>query len=422
MKARPDYASIPVIVTTQNDGESDEVAALSHGATDFVAKPYKPQVILHRVASIINLRETAAMINQFQYDRLTGPVQQGVFLPAGARSCWRRIPDKDYDIICSDIENFKLINDVFGIPAGDRLLCGIADMYTRMVGERGLCGRFHADQFVCLLEHSWEYYRRDVPGGRDRRSTPCPAPRMSSMKWGIYRGRRTGPFPWSRCATGRFWRPAASRASTENILPPMTISCADKLLREQAITDGMEAALTEGQFEIYLQPKYRIQGRPAGRARRHWSGGTIRSGAFSLRRSLSPCLRKTALSPSWTSLSGTETCAALQVLGRQGTSGISLSPSTYPGRTSTMRTLTDILMNTVNKYGLSPSRLHLEITESAYTENPQSDHRDGGQPAQAGICHRDGRLWQRVLVAEHAQSDAVRYPEAGYEIHPERDG
>ena len=27
-------------------------------------------------------------------------------------------------------------------------------------------------------------------------------------------------------------------------------------------------------------------------------------------------------------------------------------------------------MNTVNKYGLSPSRLHLEITESAYTEDP----------------------------------------------------
>lgn len=32
--------------------------------------------------------------------------------------------------------------------------------------------------------------------------------------------------------------------------------------------------------------------------------------------------------------------------------------------------LTDFLMNTVNKYGLSPSRLHLEITESAYTEDP----------------------------------------------------
>ena len=72
VKKDPAYSSIPVIVTTQNDGESDEVAALSHGAADFVVKPYKAQIILHRVANIINLRETAAMINLVQYDRLTG--------------------------------------------------------------------------------------------------------------------------------------------------------------------------------------------------------------------------------------------------------------------------------------------------------------------------------------------------------------
>ena len=54
---------IPVIVTTQNDSESDEITALSRGATDSVPKPYRPQVILHRVAGIINLRETAAMVN-----------------------------------------------------------------------------------------------------------------------------------------------------------------------------------------------------------------------------------------------------------------------------------------------------------------------------------------------------------------------
>ena len=29
MKSTPDYATIPVIVTTQNDGETDEVAALA---------------------------------------------------------------------------------------------------------------------------------------------------------------------------------------------------------------------------------------------------------------------------------------------------------------------------------------------------------------------------------------------------------
>ena len=133
-KEDPSLASIPVIVTTQSDSEADEVAALSHGATDYVAKPYKPQIILHRVASIIHLRETAAMINQFQYDRLTGLYSKEFFYQR-VRETLRQNSGQNYYLICSDIVNFKLINDVFGVAAGDRLLCGIADMYRRYVGE-----------------------------------------------------------------------------------------------------------------------------------------------------------------------------------------------------------------------------------------------------------------------------------------------
>ena len=72
IEKNPSYASTPVIVATQSDSETDEIAALSSGATEFVTKPYNPQAILRRVASIIRLRETAAIINQFQFDRLTG--------------------------------------------------------------------------------------------------------------------------------------------------------------------------------------------------------------------------------------------------------------------------------------------------------------------------------------------------------------
>ena len=70
---------IPVIVTTQSDSEADELAALAHGANDFVTKPYRAQIIRHRAASLIKLRETAAMVNQFMYDRLTGLYSKDFF-------------------------------------------------------------------------------------------------------------------------------------------------------------------------------------------------------------------------------------------------------------------------------------------------------------------------------------------------------
>ena len=161
------------------------------------------------------------MVNQFQYDRLTGLYSRS-FSTGRPRTCWHRIPKKRYDVICSDIENFKLINDVFGIPAGDRLLCGIARLYTRLVNGRGLCGRFNADQFVCL-EHGWEY--PTMFRNAEIEISAMSNTRSVSLKWGVFAVvDRT--IPLSRCATGRFWPPAASRDSTESISPPMTISCA----------------------------------------------------------------------------------------------------------------------------------------------------------------------------------------------------
>lgn len=72
VKKDPVLSLIPVIVATQSDSEESKINALEHGAADYVSKPYRPQIIRHRAASIIKLRETAAMVNQFKFDRLTG--------------------------------------------------------------------------------------------------------------------------------------------------------------------------------------------------------------------------------------------------------------------------------------------------------------------------------------------------------------
>lgn len=49
----PGPITIPVIVTTQSNSERDREAALSHGAADFVAKPYCSEIILRKVADTI---------------------------------------------------------------------------------------------------------------------------------------------------------------------------------------------------------------------------------------------------------------------------------------------------------------------------------------------------------------------------------
>ena len=182
IKADDRLSLIPVIIMTQSDSEADEVAALAHGATDFVPKPYRPQVILHRVASIIKLRETAAMVNLFQYDRLTGLFSREFFYEK-VRERLREDPEGEYSIVCSNIVNFKLYNDSFGVAEGDRLLREAADAMRRAVEPSGICGRFGADRFICLQESGKEARDR---AAFDADQTESGKVRNVVMKWGVY--------------------------------------------------------------------------------------------------------------------------------------------------------------------------------------------------------------------------------------------
>ncbi len=366
IKANPVYAAVPVIVTTQSDNESDEVSALAQGAADFVAKPYKPQVILHRVANIINLRENAAMVNQFRYDRLTGLYSKEFFYRQVKEILAGR-PEQDYDIICSDIENFKLINDVFGVPAGDRLLCEIAKMYTRKVGERGVCSRFQADQFVCLLEHQWEYtdemfQQVDIQINNDSNI------KNAVMKWGIYSiDDRT--IPIEQMCDRAFLAATSIKGQYGKHFAAYDDNLRRGLLRRQAITDVMEDALAEGQFEIYLQPKYSIRDEKLAGAEalvrwNHPEWGMQSPAEFI------PLFEQNGFITKLDQFVWNRACACLREWDDKGYPPISISVNV--SRADIYQAdITDLLTKTVKRYGLSPERLHLEITESAYTENPE---------------------------------------------------
>ena len=182
LKKDSQLSLIPVIIMTQNASEDAEVAALSHGATDFIPKPYRPQVILHRVASIIHLRETASMINQFRYDQLTG-LYSKEFYYQQAQAVLMSNPDREYSIVCSNIVNFKLYNDTFGIAAGDQLLKRIARGINEQLGAGGVTGRYSADRFVCLQERE----KVDVAKTAIARHVDIPDDLKSvELKWGVY--------------------------------------------------------------------------------------------------------------------------------------------------------------------------------------------------------------------------------------------
>ncbi|MDM8296760.1 EAL domain-containing protein [Enterocloster aldenensis] len=342
------------------------MAALSHGATDFVAKPYKPQIILHRVAGIIRLRETAAMINMIQYDRLTGLYSKQYFYQQAGEVLLRN-PDQQYDIICSDIENFKLINDVFGVKAGDRLLRGIGNAYAERLKGIGICGRLNSDQFACLLKHR-DDYTDDMFIEASILTNGLLDIHNIVMKWGIY--------------NVEDWSVSIEQICDRALLAARSIkgqygkyfaiyddTLRNQLLREQAITDSMESALSQNQFLVYLQPKYRIKdevlvGAEALVRWNHPVWGFLSPAEFI------PLFEKNGFITRLDRFVWEKACAVLHDWDERGYYPMSVSVNVSRADIYN-EDLADTLVKIIEKYDLDPSRLHLEITESAYTENPK---------------------------------------------------
>lgn len=357
---------IPVIVMTQGDSEEDEVAALTHGATDFVPKPYRPSIILHRIASIINLRETAAMVNQFRYDRLTGLYTKEFFYQK-VRECLDANPDREYTILCTNYENFKWYNDTFGRESGDRLLIEGADLLRKRVGDEAIICRYSADRFLCFQDSETERMGRKcfIEGRVHNRSE---LKENLTVKLGIYEISDRS-IPVEQMCDRALLVVDSVKGMYNKYIAVYNEELREKLLREKKITDVMATALEEGQFIVYLQPKYslndnRIIGAEALVRWIHPEWGFMSPGEFI------PLFEKNDFISYLDKFVWETVCARLQNWKEKGYHVLPVSVNVSRADIFKLD-LVDVFNGLIRKYDIDSDYLHLEITESAYTDHSE---------------------------------------------------
>ena len=361
MREQDELALIPVIVMTQSDSEEDEVSALAHGATDFVPKPYRPQVILHRIASIIKLRETATIVNLLQYDRLTGLYSKELFFQK-VRERLQKEPEKEYTIISTNIENFKLYNDNFGILAGDALLKEIARLFREGSGENAICGRFSGDRFLCLQESAREMNDRNT-----YLNEFTPMIKNVVMKWGIYEITDRS-VPVEQMCDRALLAADSIKGQYHRHFAVYDDALRSRMLREKAITDTMETALAERQFIVYFQPKYslneeRMAGAEALVRWIHPEWGFLSPGEFI------PLFEKNGFIPQLDRYIWEQVCIRMREWKDKGYPVLPVSVNV--SRVDVYHIdLESTLVELTEKYHIDPSYLHLEITESACANDP----------------------------------------------------
>ena len=126
-------STVPIIVTTVKDDADSEAKCLELGASDFVSKPYVPQIVLARARSIIKLHESVATLSALEYDKITGVLT----MPAFYHYVDTILKSKSgsYDLLVSGIHDFKMINSTYGETVGDSVLRAIAQKFSYNLPE-----------------------------------------------------------------------------------------------------------------------------------------------------------------------------------------------------------------------------------------------------------------------------------------------
>lgn len=365
VKKYPRLATLPVFVLGKADANL-ESKCFQLGGTDYIKKPYQIEKIVNRVKSVYHIYAHNIYRDYFEKDILTNVYNKEYFL-SEVEYILQENPDKKYDLICFDIDRFKLINDLYGTAGGDRLLQYIAKVYSDICMQyHWIIGRLHNDVFVILMERGSMSYEE---------LTTAVSRQLESVSVNVKIVLSFGIYPITDCHLSAsvmcdraLMTSKSIKGNYETTYKIYQDVLRQNIMDEQTIINEMENALVNHEFVPYYQPKYNIE-----------TGSII--GFEALVRWIHPqkgIIPPNQFIPLFESngfISQVDFCIWEQVcqdLRRLLDKGYYVMPiSVNVSRIELYLNIKEKLLYLLDKYNVPIELLRLEITETAYTNNPE---------------------------------------------------
>ncbi|MDO5147269.1 MAG: EAL domain-containing protein [Eubacteriales bacterium] len=367
---KSDWDGIPVIAMTGDSSWSTEEKTLELGAWDFIVKPYKEQVLMTRLRNAIarsKMNYLKQMKHMAEHDYVTGLYNRLCFFRS-TEEMLREYASREFVFIRIDIKRFRLINSYWGEKGGDKVLCFIADT-LRSVAPNYPCysyGRIESDIFGLCIPYERNNCKVliDLLVGKIRSYSER---FILEPSFGIYLI-EDNLMP----AETMFIFATMANKKVKNQYQGNVGIYDEKLgrqiMREQDIYNDMGPALQNEEFVLFFQPKYDCETqRPYGAEAlvrwEHPQKGMLSPAIFI------PVFEKNGFVEKLDYYVWEKACQHLRRWIDEGNepapisvnmSRIDCSNSGLPERLSKL----------VEKYGIPPELLHLELTESAYMDNP----------------------------------------------------
>lgn len=300
------------------------------------------------------------------YDELTGIYNKQAFY-AKTKEMLLDNPDKNFDLLRINIERFKVLNDLFGESTGDKLLRYIGKFLKEINLPLCVSGRLYADNFVVCYEAGKGDSRRMI-NTLQMVADSFAINNRTILSFGLYRiDDKTLPVS-VMCdrANMALWK---AKGNFKNPYCEYDEKMRQQVLKEQKIINAMEMAIQNKEFTLYLQPKYDIEkGTIIGaEALVRWislENGFISPGDFI------PVFENNGFVYEVDKFIWEESCRCLR-------KWLDEKLEVHPISVNVSRIdlydpkLVDHLVGLREKYHLPADYLQLEITESAYTEDPE---------------------------------------------------
>lgn len=310
-------------------------------------------------------RSVLALKYRAEFDLLTDLYNMHTFYSQAAQAV-HAYPERRYSIISMDIDRFKVINDLYGLKEGDKLLITIADLLReKMAGTNSVYGRLGGDVFCLCVDYSRERILALIKELTDSLAD-YPLPYKIVPSFGICEVDNIDTPINVLCD----WANLALKTIKGNYLNSYAFydgKLRERILEEKKIENQMHDALLQGQFVLYLQPKVHI---PTSRI--IGSEGLVRwahptEGLMPPNRFI-PLFEKNSFIIRLDEYIWEQACITLRRWIDHG-----LTPTPISVNMSRMHIhdprLCEKLLDLIRRYELPPHLLELELTESAFLEN-----------------------------------------------------